>query len=101
MNKNVWTLEMQTAVTTNNDMYVKQRKEKTIKVVYAHGSMMFSMGHTCVLGLRNIERIFRLRKVRRDDSTVILKKSMKSILGYLKWENKNVFRARGRWRTDL
>ena len=28
MNKNAWTLEMQSAVTTNDDMEVKQRKEK-------------------------------------------------------------------------
>ena len=47
---------MQTAITDNNDMYVKQKKEKVIEAVYTHSSCMLSLGHTHVPGLRNIEQ---------------------------------------------
>jgi hypothetical protein len=84
---------MQSPVGGGDDMEAKQRKERTIQSVYAHGSMMLSLGHTYVPGLRNVDEIYRIKKLKKDGTSVILKKSMAGILQYLKWEEEKVFQS--------
>ena len=64
---------MQATIGANDDMDVKQKKEKTIDVVFAHGSMMLSLGHTHVPGLRNIEQKHYTKQTKLDGSKIMLK----------------------------
>ena len=80
-----WTIEMQTEITDNNDMYVKQKKEKVIEAVYTHGSCMLSLRHTYVPEPRNIEQKHNVKQTKGDGSVICLKRSLANILLYLKW----------------
>ena len=91
---------MQAPVGANDDMAARQRKEKTIQAVYAHGSMQLSLGHTLVPGLRNVEKVYHIKQLKKDGTTIMLKKSMAGILHYLKWDEEKFSRACGLWRTD-
>jgi len=55
--------------------------------------MMLSLAHTYVPGLRNVDKIYRIKKLKKDRTFVMLKKSMAGILHYLKWEEEKVFQS--------
>ena len=55
--------EMQGVLKVSDSIEVKRQKEKNIEAVYAHGSMMLSLGQAQIPGLRNISHIHLLRQV--------------------------------------
>ena len=93
LGKNAWSMEMQASVGGNDDMAAKQKKNKTIDAVYAHGSMQLSLGHTLIPGLRNVEKVHHLKQIKKNGSTIMIKKSISGILHYMKWEEDKVFQS--------
>ena len=82
--RNARIMGMQSNQKASDSMEIKRIKNETIDVVYAHGSMMLSLGQAQILGLYNINKVHHLRQVDRNGKVRILKKSIASILDYLK-----------------
>ena len=93
LGKHAWTMVMQVPVREGDDMATKQMKNKTIDGVCAHGSFQLSLGHTIVPGMRNAEKVHRLKQLTKTGSTIKLKKTMAGILQYLQWEEDKVFQS--------
>lgn len=74
-------------------MEVKRVKDKPIDAAKAHGSMMLSLGQAQIPGLHNINKVYRLRKVDKNGKVRIIKKSVASVMDYLKWEEERVFQS--------
>ena len=68
-------------------------KRKNIEAVHVHGSMMLILGQAQILGLRNISQIHLLRQVDKKGRRKNIKKSMTSVLDYLRWEDERVFQS--------
>ena len=88
----------QTAIRGEYDIWVKQKKKKVVQVVYTHGCMQLSNGHAHILGLINIAKKHRIKKREKNGSMITPKKSVVSVLKYLKWEDKKYFRTYGHWK---
>ena len=93
LGKHAWTMEMQAPIRDGDDMATKQKKNKTIDAICAHGSFQLSIGHTIVPGMRNVEKVHRLKQLTATGSTIMIKKSMASVLHYLQWEEDKVFQS--------
>ena len=91
--RNAWMMEMQSNHKASDSMEIKRIKDKTIEAVYAHGSMMLSLGQAQIPGLYNINKVYHLRQVDRNGKVRTLKKSIDSILDYLKWDDERVFQS--------
>ena len=63
LGRNAWMMEMQSTVKASDSMEVRRQKEATIEAAFTHGSMMLSLGHAQVPGLRNIHHVHRLKQV--------------------------------------
>ena len=66
---------------------------KTIEAAYAYGSMMPSLRQAQIQGLRNANQIYHLKQVGETSNVGVVKKSMASILDYLRWEDEKVFQS--------
>jgi len=82
--RNAWMMEMQSNHKANDSMEVKRIKEKTIESVKSHGSMMLSLGQARIPGLYNVNKVHLIKQVDKKGKVKILKKSIASILDYLK-----------------
>ena len=91
--RNAWMMEMQSNHKANDSMEVKRIKEKTIESVKSHGSMMLSLGQARIPGLYNVNKVHLIKQVNKKGEVKILKKSIASILDYLKWEDERVFQS--------
>ena len=87
-------IEMQGDQKASDSMEVKRQKGKTIDAVHNHGSIMLSLGQAQIPGPTNINHIHRLRQVLRQKGyRQNCKKSMASMLEYLRWEDEKVFQS--------
>ena len=93
LGRNAWIMEMQSSHKSSDSMEVKRIKDKTIDSVKSHGIMMLSLGQAQIPGLHNINKVYRLRKVDKNGKVRIIKKSVASIMDYLKWEEERVFQS--------
>ena len=93
LGRNAWFMEMQSNHKSSDSVEVKRIKDKTIDSIKSHGSMQLCLGQAAIPGLHNITKVFRLRKVEKNGKVRIIKKSVASIMDYLKWEEERVFQS--------
>ena len=91
--RNALIMEMQSNHKASDSMEIKRMKDKTIEAVYAHGSMMLSLGQARIPGLYNINKVHHIKQEDRNGKVRTLKKSIASILDYLKWDDERVFQS--------
>ena len=55
--------------------------------------MMLSLGQAQIPGLRNVNQVHHLKQVDKKGKVRVVKKSMASILDYLRWDDERVFQS--------
>ena len=93
LGRNAWMMEMQSPIKASDSMEVRRQKEKNIGALFTHGSMMLSLGQAQVPGLRNINHVHQLGQVDNQGKVRVVKKTMASVLEYLRWNEEKVFQS--------
>ena len=93
LGRNAWMTEMQSSIKASDSMEVRRQKEKNIGALFTHGSMMLSLGQAQVPGLRNINHVHQLGQVDNQGKVRVVKKTMASVLEYLRWNEEKVFQS--------
>lgn len=55
--------------------------------------MMLSLGHAQVLGPRNMNHVHHLKQVDKKGTVRVVKKTMASMLEYLRWNDERIFQS--------
>ena len=77
---------IQGAQKASDSMEAKRQKGETIDAVYAHGSMMLSLGQAQIPGLGNVNQINLLKQLDKKGKVRVVKNHMTSILNYFRWD---------------
>ena len=83
-------MEMQSSIKASDSTEVKRQNVAT-GAVFAHDSMMLSLGQAQVPGLRNINHAHRLKQVDKQGKVRVIKNTMAGVLDCLRWNEERVF----------
>ena len=94
-------MEMQSNHRASDSMKIKRIKNKTIETVYAHGSMMLSLGQAGIPGLHNVNKVHLIKQVDRKGKVRILKSLWPAFWTTLSGMMRDFSKVCGRWKMDL